>query len=98
MSDRVRFLMSIRARLILLLSGFLLLTMFLVVGLDSWSRSQGRASLAEQQQQVKHAVDEGYGDFAQAIGAAIHNLDSNEFLFDQIENKKLKLPDSVEHI
>ena len=38
MSDKVRFLMSFRARLILLLASFLLMTMALVILLDNWAR------------------------------------------------------------
>ncbi|MFY9608882.1 MAG: ATP-binding protein [Blastocatellia bacterium] len=98
MSDRVRFFMSFRARLMLLLTSFLLLTIILVLTLDNWSRKQAAEEVTVQSEQVKDAVNSGFSDFALAIGLAIHNLASDRYLYKQIEAGEVKLPGTVEDI
>ncbi len=98
MSDRVRFFMSFRARLMLLLTAFLLLTIILVLTLDNWSRKQAAEEVKVQSEQVKDAVNSGFIDFAVAIGLAIENLASDRYLYKQIEAGEVQLPDTVENI
>src|SRR5437763_3662070 len=98
MSDEVRCLMSFRARLILLLASFLLMAMALVILLDNWARRRAHHEVAKQSQEVKEAVNDGFGDFADAISIAIQNLSSDKFLYKKIEDGEIKLPPTVEHI
>jgi signal transduction histidine kinase len=98
MSDRVKSLMSFRARLILLLTAFLLLTIVLVLALDSWVRKRAAEEVAQQSEEVKAAVNSGFSDFAQAIGMAIQNLNSETYLSSYIESGEMRLPPTVEHV
>jgi signal transduction histidine kinase len=98
MSDKVKFLMSFRARLMLVLSSFLLLTIILVVGLDSWARKRADQEVARQSQEVGEAVNTGFGDFATAIGMAIKNLSSDKFLYERIKAGEMRLPGTIKHI
>ena len=98
MVERVRFFMSFRARLMLLLTAFLLLTIVLVLALDNWSRKQAAAEVKVQSEQVENAVNSGFSDFAVAIGMAIQNLASTRYLYKQIEAGEVRLPDTVANI
>jgi len=90
--------MSFRARLMLLLSSFLLLTIVLVLALDRWAQKRAAEEVRQQSEQVDDAVKKGFSDFAQAIGMAIKNLNSEKYLYKQIEAGEIDLPDTVEHI
>lgn len=98
MSDRVRFFMSFRARLMLLLTSFLLLTIVVVLALDNWTRKRANEEVEVQSEEVKNAVKEGFSDFAFAIGIAIQNLSSERYLYKQIEAGEVELPRTVQHI
>jgi signal transduction histidine kinase len=98
MADKAKFLSSFRTQLLLLLTGFLLLTIVLVFALDNWARKRANQEVAQQSEAVKEAVNGGFGDFATAIGMAIQNLSGDKLLGDQIEAGELKLPDTVKHI
>src|SRR5215210_3656246 len=98
MSGKVKFLMSFRARLMLLLTSFLLLTIVLVLALDNWARKRANYEVRQQSQEVKDAVNSGFSDFALAIGMAIQNLSSEKFLYERIEAGEMELPPTVEHI
>ena len=90
--------MSFRVRLILLLTSFLLLTIILVLALDKWAQKRAAQEVAQQSNQVKNAVNKGFSDFAQAEGMAIKNLNSDRYLYKQIQAGEIDLPDTVEHI
>jgi len=98
MSGRVRFLMSFRVRLMLLLTSFLVLTIALVLALDKWAQKRASQEVAQQSEQVKNAVNKGFSDFAQAMAMAIKNLNSDRYLYKQIQAGEIDLPDTVEHI
>jgi signal transduction histidine kinase len=98
MSEKVKFFMSFRARLMLLLSSFLVLTIVLVLALDRWAQKRAAEEVRQQSEQVDDAVKKGFSDFAQAIGIAIKNLNSLQYLYKQIQDKEVDLPDTVEHI
>ena len=98
MADNVKFLTSFRTQLLLLLTGFLLLTIVLVIALDNWARKRANQEVARQSEDVKQAVNGGFGDFAKAIGMAIQNLSGEKLLGDQIDAGDLSLPPTVEHI
>src|SRR5437763_2460952 len=98
MNNRVKFLLSFRARLILLLASFLLLTIVLVIALDNWARAKSYREVRHQSREVKEAVNNGFGDIAEAIGIAVQNLSSERFLYRRIEDGEFKLPDTVEDI
>jgi signal transduction histidine kinase len=98
MSEKIKFFMSFRARLMLLLSSFLVLTLALVLGLDAWAQKRAAEEVRKQSDQVDDAVKKGFSDFAQAIGMAIKNLNSERYLYKQIQAGEIDLPDTVEHI
>ena len=76
MSEQIKFFLSFRARLMLLLSSVLLLTIALVIALDSWVAARTSKEVDLRSQQVKDAVNDGFTDFALAMGMAVHNLSS----------------------
>src|SRR6266404_1806298 len=98
MSGKIKFFMSFRVRLMLLLTSFLLLTIVLVLGLDKWAQKRAAQEVDQQSEQVKDAVNDGFRDFAEAIGLAIKNLNSERYLYKQIQAGEIKLPRTVEHI
>lgn len=98
MSDRVKFFMSFRVRLMLLLTSFLLLTIVLVLALDKWAQKRAAEEVARQSEQVKGALNKGFSDFAKAIGLAIKNLNSERYLYKQIQAGEVELPETVQHI
>lgn len=98
MAEKVKFFLSFRVRLMLLLTSFLVLTIVLVLGLDKWAQKRAAEEVLQQSGQVKDAVDSGFSDFNTAIGLAITNLDTERFLYEQMEAGEIKLPTTVEHI
>ena len=98
MSEKIKFFMSFRGRLMLLLSSFLVLTIVLVLALDRWVQKRAAQEVRQQSAQVKDAVNNSFSDFAQAIGMAIQNLNSERYLYKQIQDKEIDLPDTVKHI
>lgn len=82
----------------LILIGFVLLTIVLVVALDSWAANRADEEVAKQSNQVKDAVNDGFTDFELALGMAIHNLASDTTLYRQIEAGEIKIPDTIQHI
>lgn len=98
MSENVKFFMSFRVRLILLLTSFLLLTIVLVLALDKWAQKRAAEEVAQQSEQVKDAVNDGFSDIVEALGLAIHNLNSDQYLYKQIQEGTVRLPPTVEHI
>jgi signal transduction histidine kinase len=96
MSDKVKFLMSFRARLMLLLTSFLLLTSILVLALDNWARKRVEAVIVAQTQEITDTVNRGYGDLAWAMNLAMQSLDSDDYLYDVI--KPDQLPRTIEGI
>lgn len=98
MSEKIKFFMSFRVRLMFLLTSFLLLTIVLVLLLDRWAQKRSGEEVLRQSEQVKEAVNSGFSDFNQAIGLAIRNLNTDRFLYDQIKTGEIRLPETVEHI
>jgi signal transduction histidine kinase len=98
MSENIKFFMSFRVRLMLLLTSFLLLTIVLVLALDKWAQRLAAEEVRQQSAEVKDAVNDTYSDLVKAIGMAIANLNSERYLYKQIEAGEIKLPDTVEHI
>ncbi|HXG65788.1 MAG TPA: hypothetical protein VNO70_11825, partial [Blastocatellia bacterium] len=96
MSDRVKFLMTFRARLMVLLTSFLLITIILVIVLDNWARKRADAEVARQRQEVAGAVEVSYSGLAEAMGLALRSLDSEQYLYEVI--KPGELPPTVETI
>ena len=96
MSDKVKLLMSFRARLMLLLTSFLLLTSVLVLALDNWARKRVEGVIVTQTEQITDTVNKGYGDLAEATSIAMQSLDSNDYLYEVI--KPDQLPRTVEGI
>jgi signal transduction histidine kinase len=98
MAGKLKFLTSFRARLMLLLTCFLLLTIALVLILDGWEQRRVDDEVALQSQEVRTAFNESFGDFAEAVSMAIRNLSTKTYLYDQVASGDLDLPDRVLHI
>lgn len=96
MADKIKFLMSFRARLILLLTSFLLLTSVLVLALDNWARKRVETVITTQTQQITDTVNSGYDDLAKATSLAMQSLNSENFLYEVVEPGKL--PRTIEGI
>ena len=96
MSDKVKFLMTFRARLMLLLTSFLLLTLIFVLVLDNWARNRAEAEVEARSRQVREAFNTSFGDFAQAVSLAVESFDQSAFLFDMVSREDM--PSTVHHI
>jgi signal transduction histidine kinase len=96
MSDRIRFLMTFRARLMLLLTSFLVLTIVLVISLDKWVQKRTNRVIEAHNRQVTAAVSHGLGDLAEAMSLATQSLNSTDFLYEVLEPGQL--PDTIESI
>ncbi len=96
MSKNFRFLRSFRARLMLLLTSFLLLTIVLVLVLDNLASKRVVSVIEEQNHKITEAVNGGYGDLAQAISLAMQSLNSENYLYEVITPDQL--PRTIEHI
>ncbi|HJQ69507.1 MAG TPA: ATP-binding protein [Blastocatellia bacterium] len=96
MSDKVKLLMSFRARLMLLMTAFLLLTSVLVLALDKWASKRVERVIVTQTEQITDTVNKGYGDLAEATNIAMLSLDSDLFLYEVIGRDQL--PRTVEGI
>src|SRR5215471_102149 len=95
MADRVRFLMSFRARLVLLVASFLVLAIVLVFTLDNLFQKRIENEVEQQNLQVKEAVNTGFGDFARAISLSQGSLNNSEtFLYEAPQD----VPPTIEHI
>jgi signal transduction histidine kinase len=92
----VKFLMSFRARLILLLTAFLLLTIVLVFALDQWAQRRIDAEVRRQNEQVKEVVNSSFGAFAQALSLALSNLATEDYLYEKVSPEEL--PPTIKHI
>ncbi len=89
MSKKVKFLMTFRARLMLLLTSFLLLTFVVVFLLDRWANKQSDEAIEAQNRQIRAAVNSGYGDIARANTIAIQSLTSERFLYEEVSRSQL---------
>jgi signal transduction histidine kinase len=98
MASKVKFPMSFRGRLMLLLIAFVVLTIVVVLALDNWARKRANEEVQVQSEQVNEAVNSGFSDFTLAMGMAIHNLSSGTYLYRQIQRGEIELPKTVEHI
>jgi signal transduction histidine kinase len=96
MSKKVKFLTTFRARLMLLLTSFLVLTFIVVFLLDGWANRRADEVIEVQNRQIREAVNSGYGDIARAITIAIQSLTSEKFLYEEISRNEL--PQTIENI
>ena len=96
MPERVKFLMSFRGRLMLLLTGFLVLTIALVLLLDRWAQRRATAELVRQNQQVKTAFNTSFGDFAQAVSLSLQSLASESYLYEVVA--RIEMPTTLKAI
>ena len=88
--------MTFRARLMLLLTSFLLLTIALVLALDNWARKRAEEVIAEQNKQVTESVNSGYDDFLEAMSLAQQSLASDNYLYQVL--KPENMPRTVESL
>ena len=82
MAGRIKFLMTFRARLMLLLTSFLVLTIVTVVILDKWAQKRAAEEVALQSEEVKEAFNRSFGDFSKAVSLAIKNLSTQTYIYD----------------
>jgi len=95
MANRVKFLMSFRARLVLLVASSLVLAIALVFALDKVVQRRIDSEVAQQNLQVTEVVNRGFGDFARAISLAQGSLNNADtFLYEAPQD----VPPTVEHI
>ena len=92
----MRFLMSFRARLMLLLTSFLLITIGLVIALDKWAQKAIDEEVARQNQQLRDSVDDAFGAFNSAYDLAMGSLNTDEYLYDQMKGQEL--PPTIKHV
>ena len=88
--------MSFRGRLLLLLTGFLLLTTGLVIGLDRWAQKRISVEVSNQNERVKEIVGDSLGAFAESLSMALQNLNTEEYLYNRIAPGEL--PPDIKHI
>jgi signal transduction histidine kinase len=93
MAGKLRYLMSFRARLILLWSALLLVTMAFVFAIDLRVEKHVRNDVESENRQVKDAVNSGFVDFAKAITLAQQSLNSDSYLYEFKD-----IPHTVQHI
>ena len=98
MSDRVNFLMTFRGRLTLLLSSILLLTIVVVIALDGWARRRADRVIRLRNSQVSEAANAGYGDLAQGMALAMQSLNSENYLYQVVEEQGTGLPRTIKSI
>lgn len=96
MEKRARLFKTFRARLMLLLTSFLLITIILVLVLDRWAQKRAADEVERQSQQIKEAFNTSFGDFAQALGLAVQSLSSEYYLYKTIAPDQM--PSTVKHI
>ena len=79
MSDKVKFLMSFRARLMLLLTSFLLLTSILVLALDNWARKRVERVIVTQTEQITERSTTATATSRERRASAMQSLNSENF-------------------
>lgn len=96
MANKVRFLLTFRARLMMLLASCLLLTIIIVLALDYWAQQSINAEIEKQQKDVTEVINGGFGDLMKAVSLATESLGSENFLYDTISPDQM--PKTVEAI
>jgi len=96
MSNKVRFLLTFRARLMLLLASCLLLTIIIVLALDYWAQQRINAEIEKQKEVVTEVINGGFGDLMKAVSLATESLGSENFLYETISPNQM--PKTVEAI
>ena len=96
MSKDVKFLKTFRARLMLLLTACLLLTIAVVLILDYLAQRSINEAIIDHNQRVAESVNDGYGDLMYAVSLATYSLDKDQFLYQLISPDEI--PQAVECI
>ena len=96
MSEPIKLFKSFRGRLMLLMTAFLLLTVVLVIGLDRWAQKRISVEVRSQNERVKEIVGVSLGAFAESLSRALQNLNTEEYLYNQILLSEL--PPDIKHI
>lgn len=96
MTDKIKILMTFRARLMLLLAACLLLTIAIVFALDYWAQQRLDDEINKQNDVVTDVIDAGFGDLMQAVSIATGSLGDEKFLYDAISPEDM--PKTVEAI
>jgi signal transduction histidine kinase len=96
MTDKIKVLMTFRARLMLLLAACLLLTIVIVFALDYWAQQRLNEEIVKQKEQVTDVINEGFGDLMKAVSIVTRSLGSEKFLYEAISPEDM--PKTVEAI
>lgn len=96
MSDRVKFPLSFRGQLLLLLTASLMITIVVVLALDKWVTKRANEMIEKQNSQVTEAFNNSYDDLIHALSLAMASLVSEEYLYEEIAPGEL--PATVETI
>lgn len=96
MANEVTFLKTFRARLMMLLTACLLLTLVVVLVLDYLAQRRINQRIEDHKQQVTALFNEGFGDLAQAVAIGQQSLQSEKLLY-QVYTRD-EIPKTIEVI
>ncbi len=96
MPENIQFLKTFRARLVMLLAACLLLTIGVILALDYWAQRKINEEIEQQRDRVENIINDGYGDFIQAVSMATSSLGSTKFLYETVTSANM--PKTVECI
>src|ERR1051325_9069878 len=96
MSNKTKIFMTFRARLMLLLTACLLLTIGIVFALEYWSQNSINNAIIDHNKEVEAAIDDGFGDIIQAVSIATRSLGSEDLIYNVVDPEDM--PKTVEAI
>jgi signal transduction histidine kinase len=96
MTDKVKILLTFRARLMMLLTACLLLTIIIVFALDYWAQRRLNEEINKQKNRVTEVLNNGFGDLMEAVSIATISLGSEDLIYNVIEPEDM--PKTVEGI
>jgi signal transduction histidine kinase len=96
MTDKIKVLMTFRARLMLLLTACLLLTILIVFALDYWAQRRLNEEIDKQRQTVSEILTLGFADLMEAVSIATRALGSEDVIYNVVSPEEM--PKTVEGI
>ncbi|MBI3650534.1 MAG: HAMP domain-containing protein [Acidobacteria bacterium] len=96
MANKIKLLMTFRARLMLLLTACLLLTIVIVFALDYWAQQRINKEIVKQNEKVTEVMNGGFLDLMQAVSIATKSLGSEDLLYNVLSPEDM--PKTIEAI
>jgi signal transduction histidine kinase len=96
MANQVKILMTFRARLMLLLTACLLLTIGVVFALEYWAQKNINAAIEDHNERVTEAINAGSGDLIEAVSIATKSLSSEDLIYNVVAPEEM--PKTIEAI